>query len=409
MIGPVRLSRLLLLTTLLGLAGPARACLAQGRAPGDFVWKSSPPEAQGFSAAKLNAARDELARLGTHELLVIRNDRIVLEWYAKGFTPETPHNTASLAKALVGGMSLSLALSDGRLRADDPAWKYVPRWRSDPVRSRITVAELASHSAGLEDAELSDQDVAEARARGAAASPEHMKLPGWKGAFWRLEDPFVLARDETPIRWTPGTEFHYSNPGMAMLSYVVTSSYRGTRYSSIRDLLRERVMEPIGIRDDEWQVGYGKSFRTDDLEIVPNWGGAKFTARATARIGRLMLRRGNWEGRQLIDPRVVERVTTYHGAPIPPRDDPFPASGLAWYTNFDGVWPETPRDAYCGAGAGDRTLIVIPSLNMIIVRYGEDMFDAKKGEGFWYGIHEHLVKPVMASLIDRPEGGSTRN
>ncbi len=62
-----------------------------------------------------------------------------------------------------------------------------------------------------------------------------------------------------------------------------------------------RVMEPIGIRDDEWQVGYGKSFRTDGLEIVPNWGGAKFTARATARIGRLMLRKGNWEGRQLID------------------------------------------------------------------------------------------------------------
>jgi hypothetical protein len=46
---------------------------------------------------------------------------------------------------------------------------------------------------------------------------------------------------------------------------------------------------------------------------------------------------------------------------------------------------------------------------MIIVRYGEDMFDAKKGERFWYGIHEHLVKPLMASLIDRPEGGSTRN
>jgi hypothetical protein len=37
------------------------------------------------------------------------------------------------------------------------------------------------------------------------------------------------------------------------------------------------------------------------------------------------------------------------------------------------------------------------------------MFDPKKGEGFWYGIHEHLVKPVMASLIDRPASGYTRN
>jgi CubicO group peptidase (beta-lactamase class C family) len=404
----MRPSPLLLLPALLGLACPAPG-LAQARAPGDFVWKTSSPEARGFSPEKLNAARDELARLGTHELLVIRNDSIVLEWYAKGYTPETPHNTASLAKALVGGLSLSLALSDGRLRADDPAWKYVPQWKNDPVRSKITVAELATHSAGLEDAELSDADVAAAKARGATVSAEHMKLPGWKGSFWRLEDPFVLARDETPILWTPGTEFHYSNPGMAMLSYVVTSSYRGARYSSIRDLLRERIMEPIGIRDDEWQVGYGKTFQTDGLNIVPNWGGEKFTARATARIGRLMLHKGNWQGKQLIDPKVVEQVTTYHGAPAPSRDDPFPASGLAWYVNFDGVWPDAPRDTFCGAGAGDRTLIVIPSLNMIIVRYGEDMFDAKKGEGFWYGIHEHLVKPVMASLTDRPEGGYTRN
>jgi len=36
------------------------------------------------------------------------------EWYAPGWDADKKHGTASLAKALVGGMSLVLALDDGR-------------------------------------------------------------------------------------------------------------------------------------------------------------------------------------------------------------------------------------------------------------------------------------------------------
>jgi len=43
----------------------------------------------------------------TRTFLVVRNDRIVCEWYAPGVTPATRQGTASLAKALVGGMSLA--------------------------------------------------------------------------------------------------------------------------------------------------------------------------------------------------------------------------------------------------------------------------------------------------------------
>jgi hypothetical protein len=71
-----------------------------------------------------------------------------------------------------------------------------------------------------------------------------------------------------------------------------------------------------------------------------------------------------------------------------------PASGLCWYTNFDGVWPSVPRDAFAGAGAQHQVLLVVPSLKLIVVRNGAEM----KGGRFWNAVHDHLFAPVMDAL-----------
>ncbi|MDH7570913.1 MAG: serine hydrolase domain-containing protein, partial [Armatimonadota bacterium] len=261
--------QVLLVATLLAGGAPG------GRAPvpEPFTWHTSPPESQGMSAAKLDSLRDHLAARGTKTLLILRHDRIVYEWYAPGFDAHTPHYTASMAKALVGGVSLMLALNDGRVGIDDPAWRYIPAWRNHPLKSRITLRHLATHSSGIEDAE--------------EESIPHEALPGWKGAFWRRDpDPFTIARDQAPVLFAPGSAYAYSNPGMAMLAYAVTASLRGTPHPDLRSLLRERVMRPIGVPDDEWQIGYGRPYRVDGMELYANWGGGSYTTRATARVGR---------------------------------------------------------------------------------------------------------------------------
>jgi hypothetical protein len=48
----------------------------------DFEWKSAAPDEVGMSAQRLEALKESLAKRGTKSLLVIRRDRIVLEWYA---------------------------------------------------------------------------------------------------------------------------------------------------------------------------------------------------------------------------------------------------------------------------------------------------------------------------------------
>ena len=361
----------------------------------DFVWQTASPvgkaiprigESQGMSTSELNALRDTLEAKGTKTFLVIRHDKIVYEWYAPGYDSKKRHYTASLAKALVGGMSLMVALNDGRLAVDDPAWKYIPAWKEHPQKSRITIRHLATHSSGIEDAEQGELS--------------HEQLPGWKGDFWkRSPDPFSIARDKAPVLFPPGSKYAYSNPGMAMLAYAVTASLKDAPQADIRTLLRERIMKPIGIPDEDWSIGYGKGYEVDGLTLYANWGGGAYTARTAARVGQLMLRKGNWEGQQLVDPSWVEKAVAYAGTPLPdrPANNPQPGSGLGWWTNFDGVWSNVPRDAFAGAGAGNQILLVIPSLDVIVVRNGEQL-----GGGFWGGLEKYLFNPLMDAIVETP-------
>ena len=70
-----------------------------------------------MSSTKLESAQGCLASRKTKAFLVVRNDRIVYEWYADGHGASKTHYTASMAKAIVGGLSLGVALTDGRHRA----------------------------------------------------------------------------------------------------------------------------------------------------------------------------------------------------------------------------------------------------------------------------------------------------
>src|SRR5262245_15073402 len=117
----------------------AGVCLAAPRADGQesrFEWQTATAASQGMSAEKLEAMKERLIAKGTKGLLIARNDRIVLEWYAN---PDAKsHYTASMAKALVGGVAVAVAMTDGKIALDNPAAKYVPQWRDDPQKSKIS-------------------------------------------------------------------------------------------------------------------------------------------------------------------------------------------------------------------------------------------------------------------------------
>jgi CubicO group peptidase (beta-lactamase class C family) len=347
-----------------------------------WEWMSASADTHGMSSARLDAAWAELAKRNTTALLVVRHDRIVFERYAAGFSRTTPHFTASMAKALVGGLSLIVVVGDHRIAADDPASRFVPEWRDDPKHTAITVRHLATHTSGIEDAE--------------ADRLPHDRLTGWKGDFWKRlpppNDPFTIARDRAPVLDVPGTRERYSNPGMAMLGYCVTASLRGTRTPDVRSLLRERIMRPLAVADREWSVGYGSVTTVNSLPLAATWGGGSYSPNATARVGRLMLHHGTWQGQELLDARAVSAAIAHSGLPG--------HSGLGWWVNDspDGtrLWKSAPKDAFGGAGAGQQLLLVVPSLDLIIVRNGQQL---DPGLSFEDGLDQYVVGPVVGSVI----------
>jgi CubicO group peptidase (beta-lactamase class C family) len=369
--------------TLAALTSLAGAVPTSARADQPFDWLTATPESQGMSSRKLAALRDFLAGRKTQTFLVIRNDKIVYEWYAPGHAAGKKHGAASLSKPTVGGLALALLLADGRLKLDDLAVTYVPQWLDDRRKRKITLRHLGSHTSGLEDAEV--------------YNVPHEKLTGWKGDFWKRlpppNDPFTIARDRVPVAFEPGTELHYSNPGIAMLSYVVTAALKGSPHKDIRTLLRDRVMRPIGVPDEEWTVGYGNTVTVDDLPLVASWGGASYTARALARIGRLMLREGDWDGKRILSRDAVRQTTGSVGLPG--------ALGIGWWTNAGGRYRKVPRDAYWGAGAGDQVLLVIPSLHLIMVRNGATLEPPPRDAAdVFEKYHDPRVKVLFEPLLD---------
>ena len=352
--------------------GPASSATAEA-----FEWEAVTPDRQGMATARLDSLWEGLRSARTTGLLVCRGDRIVYERYADGWGAAKPHYTASAAKAVVGGLALAVAIGDGRISLDDHAAKFIPGWRDVPLRSKITIRQLGSHTSGLDDA----------RSDGV----EKTVLGGWKSLFWERakppRDPFTLSRDVVPVRSEPGSAEYYSNPGIAMLGHAVTASLRGAAEADLRTLLRDRVMRPIGVRDEEWSIGYNQTVFVDDLPLVPTWGGGSYTPRALARVGRLMVREGDWDGTRLVAAGAVRQVTSDAGTPG--------HCGIGWWSNNEGAHPSLPRDAFYASGAGHQILLVVPSLEMVVVRNGEALGEGKDA------LDAQLFEPLMASLTLR--------
>jgi CubicO group peptidase (beta-lactamase class C family) len=353
-----------------------------------FEWQPAAPESQGMSKEQLDTLREELARRKSRAFLVVRNDRIVYEWYATGHGPDKKHGAASLSKATVAGLALALLLGDRKLQLDTPVAELVPAWKDDPRKRKITLRHLGSHTSGLADAE---QD-----------RLPHDKLFGWRGDFWKQldppSDPFTTARDQAPVLFEPGTKLQYSNPGIAMLGYAMTAALKDGPQKDLRTLLRDRLMRPIGVADGEWSVGYGKTFTVEGLPLVAGWGGGSYSARALARVGRLLLRQGDWDGKPLLGKEAVRQITGDAGLPG--------HCGMGFWTNAGGRYPKLPHDTYYGAGAGDQLLIVVPSLNLIVVRNGESLApEPKDARDVFEAYHDPRVKvlfePIMGAITDR--------
>ncbi len=344
----------------------------------DLTWDSLPPSQAGLDRDALDRWRKQLAAHDTDAVLVVRGNKVVYEWYGFGAGPNAKHYTSAMAKPLLGITTLLVCLTDGRMDLDDSISKFVPALKPDPVRSRIRVRDLAFHTAGLDDVDF---------VKGKAG-----QLEGWKKDYYEHRDKrFQMAVFDVPFLFPPGTREKYAGVGYYALAYVVTRALQDAPQKDIKTLLRERIMEPLHIPDAAWRISYGEEHEADGLRLYAFGSGASLTARTAARIGQLMLDRGRWGGKTLIEPSWVDRVLD-RGFDATQRI----STNHGWILNVDGKWPSLPPDAFLGVGGGQQLTLVVPSLDLVMVRNGEALGHSVGSP--WALLDSLVFRPLMQAV-----------
>jgi CubicO group peptidase (beta-lactamase class C family) len=171
---------------------------------------------------------------------------------------------------------------------------------------------------------------------------------------------------------------------------------------AMEDLFRRRVAEPIGMSDWNW----GRYDTVDGLVVNGGSGNAGkhvfITARDMARFGLLYLRRGNWDGRQLIPESWVREATrvqvpaTMRWAHAESEINGRGCYGFNWWCNgtkADGQrkFPHAPEDMFWASGFNNNKCFVIPSWDMVVVRLG---LDGRAKDEVWDAFFEQLSRAV---------------
>jgi len=133
-------------------------------------------------------------------------------------TPEMLFQIGSISKSFTSIVLLQL-MEEGKLDVHDPVVKYVPWFDVRPNPDAITLHHLMTHTSGMI---MGSDETISARSE-----------------VWSLRD--------TELSAPPGTHYHYSNSGYKLLGLVV-EEITGRPFNEV---LRERVLLPVGMKDSE--------------------------------------------------------------------------------------------------------------------------------------------------------------
>jgi CubicO group peptidase (beta-lactamase class C family) len=133
-------------------------------------------------------------------------------------------------------------------------------------------------------------------------------------------------------------------------------------------VLKEKIMDPIGASPTWRWTGYENSFVVLDGQIVQSvsggshWGGGMMlSAWDQARFGYLTLRNGNWKGKQVIPTSWINLSKI----PTPVQPD---YGFMNYYLNLEQKQiPSAPKSAFLHIGAGTNMIYVDPENDLLVV------------------------------------------
>jgi CubicO group peptidase (beta-lactamase class C family) len=283
-------------------------------------------------------------------MLVMQNGRTIFEHYANGGSAGQRWPIFSGTKSFWGIAALA-GVRDGLFKLDELVSDTITEWKTDPLKSQITIRQLLSQTDGIEGAS-------------------------------RLHRPSIRDRNamavRLPVLAKPGSAFIYGPSHLQIFSEVLRRKLNGR---ATTDYMESRVLNRLGLG----RLNYKKDARGNPLLAT----GFELTAREWARLGELVLGRGNYHGRQVLPADLLREAFSGSQAN--------PSYGLTFWLNqeassgreadmermLDLPWQsaqwtdvcickDAPADIVVALGSGYQRLFIIPSLSATIVRQGSN-------------------------------------
>ncbi len=270
--------------------------------------------------------------------LVVKNDSIRSEFYWDGYGSNSFSNSFSVAKSIVS-ILVGIAIDEGKIKnPDQPVCDFLPDF-CDGENKQLTIRHLLMMSSGL----------------------------NWDESYTSLFGPTTKAYYGTDLYeqmtsldvvTAAGKQLNYMSSNTQLLAFILEKA-TGTTLS---EYASEKLWKPIGAEmDAQWSLDHTEGHEKAYCCFYSN-------ARDFARIGKLYLQKGQWNGKQIVSSEYVNQSI----APAPVSDN------NAANTIYGYQWWLTEHSGYkvfYARGILGQYIFVIPDLNIVMVRLGH-----KRGE-----------------------------
>jgi len=305
------------------------------------------------ASARLCRIADRLKEIeaNIHAVVITRHGRLVFEQYFSGydepwglddgqhdFDATTRHDMRSVSKSVVS-LLVGIAIDRKLIKsADEPVVKFFPDYsaQKSPGWDNITLRHLLTMSSGMQWDENR----------------------GWKDP--KNDEPH-LSNEADPIRYVlskpivapPDTVWTYNGGGTDLLGNIIER----VSGKSFEAFTREMLFAPLGITDWQWM-------KYPNEKIAPA-AGLRLRPRDAAKIGQLVLNKGDWNSRQIVSAKWIEQSVT-------PR---FQAlgyfGGLFFYGQqwWMGRTLSGDKDVkwIAAQGLGGQRIFIVPELDLVVM------------------------------------------
>jgi CubicO group peptidase (beta-lactamase class C family) len=310
-------------------------------------------------------AADYFSKANLVGLMVLYNNKVVVENYDQGVTAETTYHIMSSTKSFTSTM-VGIAVKDGKIESlDDRVEKYAPQYRGTAY-GETPIKHVLMMSSGIDFSHINAY---------AANGRVRLYFDLWVRRMSFDQKTAALTR-----RVESGTEFVYLATDTHVLSRVVEGAY-GRPYI---DVVQEKLWTPGGFSSDaQWSVdGEGIPFGQMALSV---------TLQDFAHFGQLQLEDLVLDGRKVVKDDWLDMVQNAQA----PFQEPRIMEDGSYRDGYSLQWwlPVGYDQEFIARGAGDQYMYVNKKDNYVVAQFSAEAPVSKKEEvTFYRAVGRHFAK-----------------